>query len=126
LMAAALADIPVGTSPNGTPLRMGEVRDAAALRFGARCLRQVDPAVFEPIVAGRWLDQYDPEEVAQRIKCPTLLLEADYNAGGMLTEEDGARFAARVERCCRVRMPGVPHLIHWMETEATLRVVCSF
>ena len=53
-------------TPNGkTALR--NVRDASALRFAAKCLQQLDPAVMAPIVQSQWLKGYDLQSIASRI-----------------------------------------------------------
>ena len=52
-LARELAEVSYG--PGGS-LRCGDTRDATTLRFAASCLRRLDPAVLEPIAAGRWLD----------------------------------------------------------------------
>jgi pimeloyl-ACP methyl ester carboxylesterase len=124
-LAAALANIPVA-APGGGTTRLGNVRDAASLRFSASCLTRLDPDVFEPIVKGRWLIGYDELAPLDRVTCPTLLLQADEAAGGMLVDADAERLASTLPRCLHVKMAGVGHLIHWTKTEDTLRLVVAF
>ncbi len=124
-LSAALADIPVA-APGGGTTRLGNLRDAPSLRFSASCLSRLDPDVFEPIVEGRWLEGYDELAVLDRVTCPTLLLQADQWAGGMLIDADAERLASVLPRCLRVTMAGVGHLIHWTKTEDTLRLVVAF
>ena len=45
-VTAALAEIPVRPPGSPAPVRLAEIRDAAALRFAAACLRRLDPAVL--------------------------------------------------------------------------------
>ena len=112
--------------PDGTDLPLGQLRDAASLRFSARCLKDVDPEVFAPILAGEWLQEYDLGEIIAGVRCPVLLLEADAHAGGMLREEDADRLELELPDCTRVRFPGAGHLLHWTNTGAVLRAVTAF
>jgi pimeloyl-ACP methyl ester carboxylesterase len=110
----------------GAVTRLGDVRDAASIRFTARCLRRLDPAALEPIVAGRWLEGYDRDDVLRCIACPALLLQADPTAGGMLSEDDAARFEGLVADGSRVSFPNAGHVLHWERTEAARNVVTAF
>jgi pimeloyl-ACP methyl ester carboxylesterase len=114
-----------GAKP-GETVRFGEVRDAAALRFLARCLRDLDPEVFTPALEKRWLDGFDVFAVAKRVKCPALLVVADPALGGVLPPDDSNPLAAALPDCTRVDRPGVGHLLHWQDTPDTLRLLHSF
>lgn len=122
-MTAALARIPVGSDP---PLQLGDVRDVVSLRFSAACLRQIDPQVLEPIVDAAWLEGYETDSILGQISAPTLLMQADYAAGGMMSDEDATRVADRIESCSRIQFPRTGHLIHWAETAACLRHSIAF
>ncbi len=123
--ARKLAEVSMGT-PNGDVVRLGDVRDAASLRFTASCLAQLDPAVFEPIVAGQWLDEYDHQDVLSSIACPTLLLQADMAAAGMLTDNDAAEAEDRASDLIRIKYSGCGHMIHAQQTSKLLRHVEAF
>jgi pimeloyl-ACP methyl ester carboxylesterase len=125
-MQAQLADIQIAGPDGAGPRRLGDLRDATSLRFSAACLTQVDAAVLDPLLEERWLAGYELDTLFGRIKCPTLLMQADPAAGGMLTDGDAARFQQLVDRSLRIQFPGVGHLIHWMDTPGTLRYVLGF
>jgi pimeloyl-ACP methyl ester carboxylesterase len=108
--AEGLADIRLPTA--GGEVRLGDVRDRASLQFLAECLIQVDPGVFEPLVAGRWLDAFDYESLWPRVMCPTLLLQGDRAAGGAFTEVDAAVAQRSLANCRLARFSGVGHQIH--------------
>lgn len=93
--------------------RVGDVRDAIFLRFTARSLSQMDPAVLAPIVEGTWLEEYDWRDIIARIACPTLILQADPVAGGMLIEEDARWCQQHLREGTLMFYPGAAHLIHW-------------
>ncbi len=124
-VARDLANIPV-PQPNGTMARLGDFRDAAMLRFTAKCLPDLDPDVFEPLLDGTWFDGYDEDAIWKAIKCPVLLLRGEEARGGMLPAACADRMAKTIPDCTRVDVPGVGHLIHWLATEACVRHVLGF
>jgi pimeloyl-ACP methyl ester carboxylesterase len=125
-LAREMAELRV-TGPDGRDtVRLGDVRDATHLRFGAKCLMRMDPAVLVPLLEGRWLEGYDTERIARGIGCPTLLLAGDYSQGGMLPKSEAARIAGLIRHCDLVHLPGVGHLIHWMQPEAAARLTTGF
>lgn len=119
-LASGLADVRVGGA------RLGDIRDAASFPFAARCMLKMDPAVLDPVVEGRWLDGYDPAQVAQAISCPLLLLHADQQAGGMLSDADVAMLYANAPQTLVVPMPGIGHLVHATSSDLVLRHVWPF
>ena len=52
-LTAALAELPVHRPLDGAVVKFGELRDLHTLRFAAACLRQIDPLVLDPLIAGR-------------------------------------------------------------------------
>ncbi len=125
-LARQVADIPLTTPGKTGSVRLGDTRDAASIRFTARCLKQLDREVLSPIVAGRWQEGFDWAAVCAKVECPALLLQADLSAGGMLTDDDASEAERLLPDCSRVRLPKVGHLIHWLQTETCLRLVNSF
>lgn len=124
-LAGALADI-VLPRPDGTTVRLGEIREPAALRWSGECLARLDPEVLSPVIAGRWLDGYDPMVTAARIRCPVVLLAADPQAGGALAHDEAAAFAAAVDCCDVERFPGAGHQLHWQHPGRLVAAVERF
>ncbi|HEY1599039.1 MAG TPA: alpha/beta hydrolase [Pirellulales bacterium] len=125
-LVALLAGVTLATPGKSQRLRLGELRDPAALRFMAKCLSQLDPATMTPLVEGCWLDGYDQDDLLRRVACPTLLLQGEASQGSMLDDAEAARVTALLPRATHVRVAGAGHLIHSMQTETTLRLVTSF
>ncbi|MCO6458251.1 MAG: alpha/beta hydrolase [Pirellulaceae bacterium] len=125
-LARRLAEIRINNPATGSSVRLSDVRDPASLRFSAQCLASLDPRVLEPIVAGRWLEDYDLPGLLPRIGCPVLLLQGDVPAGGMLMDEDAELIAGGTPECLRIPFPQVGHLIHWQATPQTVAVVGNF
>lgn len=119
-----LAEVRI-TTPAG-PVRMGDLRDVTQLRFSASCLTRIDPAVFDPLLAGEWLDGYDVDTVLSGVLCPALLLAADGTAGGMMPTELVDRVARLLPDCHRVDLRGIPHNAHWTDPQGIGKLVIGF
>lgn len=111
------------TYPDGRSLHVADVRDAVSLRFSASCLRDLDPAVMQTILDGRWPDGFDFDEVARTIQCPVLLLRGEVAKGGMLPEPDADNLMNLLADGVRIDFPTAGHLLHWqVRSEAAMNV----
>lgn len=125
-VARELADIRITFPGRDQTVRLGDTRDAASLRFTARSLSQLAPEVLQPIIDGTWLRGFDLADIAKRVRCPVLILQADPACGGMLSDADADLLMTTLPDCIRIRFPNAPHLIHWAQTEVLLRHVVGF
>ncbi len=125
-IAADLAEARVKSWGHTVPVRLGDVRDPVSLRASASGLKRLDPGVLEPPLAGRWLDGSDVANLLGRIRCPTLLLQADGLFGGLLPDAHAAEMAARLAHCIHIKLTGIGHGIHSTATEAMMRLVLPF
>ncbi|HVS40380.1 MAG TPA: alpha/beta hydrolase [Gemmataceae bacterium] len=123
--ARDLADIRIPTGDVGG-VRFGDLRDPTSVRFTARCLQDLDPEVFPPLLEGRLLEGCDLKAQCRRVACSTLLLRGDDALGGMLSQQHAEEMATAMADCLLIHVPGVGHLIHWTAGEATLRYVVGF
>lgn len=123
-LTAALSNVEI-PSVTGT-VRLGDLRDRASLRYSAECLRQVDPDVFSPLVAGVWLDAFDHEALWSRVKCPLLLLQGDPATGGACSDADVALARERTCHCQYQRFDGVGHHIHGTRPQEVLAALQRF
>lgn len=101
------------TFSDGRVLRISDVRDAVSLRFTASCVRDLDPAVMQTILDGRWAEDYDLHGLVSAIQCPTLLLRGDVAKGGMLPDDDAASLMNQLSDGVRIDYPTAGHLLHW-------------
>jgi pimeloyl-ACP methyl ester carboxylesterase len=125
-IARQLGEVVLGKDSGGRPLRLCDIRDAASIRFSARWLCDLDPAVYTPILECHWRDGLDFPEVWSRVQCPTLLLAGDEACGGMLPAADAKDIMNRLADGTLVEFPQIGHQIHWLAREATERAVLSF
>ena len=121
----ALADIHLPASGGGFK-RLGELRDRASLAWSAECLSQLAPEVLTPVIEGRWLDGYDFPDALSRVRCPTLLLQADPSAGGALTDADAESLMSIVPDCQHVRFLSCGHNLHRDRPEEVLQALREF
>lgn len=110
-IAQALGSIEL-IQPDGKPIALRQLRTDEALRWSASCLSKLDPNVLDPVIAGRWLEGVDWRKVAAQIQCPTVLLQADFRAGGALSDSDAESFSKNCTRCEWARFPGQNHQLH--------------
>jgi pimeloyl-ACP methyl ester carboxylesterase len=123
-LVGRLGAIEIDTPDGKTSMR--DLRDASALRFTARCLQRLDPAALAPIVQSQWLKGYDLPKIADRIQAPTLVMQADTRAGGMLTDGDADLLERTIPDLSRVRVGGVGHQIHTAAPDVALRIALAF
>jgi pimeloyl-ACP methyl ester carboxylesterase len=112
-----LRDLSICRPDTGEVVRMGDVRDEASIRTHAGYLVNTDPRVLDPIVAGRWMDGYDLPAVADAIRCPLLLFQANPLLGGMMIDDDANRIGDSVSDCTQIRVDAAGHLIHAGQAE---------
>jgi len=125
-IARKLAETRLPDSKKDGDVRLGDMRDATSLQFTAACVKKLDPEVFDPILAGEWLDGFDTEHVFRNVRCPALLVQADTPCGGMLTDEDAQSITSLAPDVVRVKLPGCGHLVHWSRTAELLNHVHAF
>lgn len=125
-IARHLSVLPV-RDPLGKVRPLGEMRDAASIRFMAACLARLDSAAPLAALGGEaWLEGLDFPELLATIRCPVLLLRGDDRFGGMMPLEETNALYSRVRDLTRLDMTGVGHQIHGMAQEAAARAVTAF
>lgn len=124
-MSAALGSIRVKQA-DGTDVELRQLRTEEALRWGANCLSKLDPRVLDPLFAGRWLEGIDWPKMAERIECQTVLLQADFGAGGALSDQDAKSFSQGCKNCERIPFPGKNHQLHGTIPGEIARIVDRF
>jgi pimeloyl-ACP methyl ester carboxylesterase len=119
------SDIIVGECADGAPLRVRDQRDELSRRFSTESLALLDPAVLEPIVAGRWLEGFDLTALAGRVRCPVWLLQADPALGGMLNDNEAEGLSSHLAAggVERIRFPGAGHSLHWAQPARLIEII---
>jgi len=125
-VARELAELHIPVGKGNETARFGDLRDAASLRFMARCLHDLDPDTMTLPLARQWLGSFDVLEAARQVKCPVLLVAADPAKGGMLPPAEAAALTAAIPDCDRIDLAGIGHLIHWQDAHKTLLLLHAF
>ena len=86
----------------------------------------VDPEIFTPVIAGRWLEGFDEGALFRTVTCPVLLLQGDLQCGAALTDLDADAAQAGCSRLRRIKFPTTSHLIHHEQPQAVLTAIDEF
>jgi pimeloyl-ACP methyl ester carboxylesterase len=80
--------LPVHGTDDSIAIRNLPGNHEAYLLAWARCVQQVDPDTYDMILDGSSLEGWDGEAVLRGITCPTLLLQATPELGGLMSDAD--------------------------------------
>ncbi len=122
---ANVADMTIEVPGLDDPVRLGDARDEAYLRFIAECLSQLEPEVLDVILAGQLGEGWDLEASLRRVFCPALFMQGDPALGG-LEDQDAERAARLLPQGMLVKIQGAGHVIHRTKTEAALKAALEF
>lgn len=127
-LAAALPAIQLPLEGHDAPVRWGQLpgMDAAFFRFLAQTYLQLDPDVLQAILQGGATEGWDAESMLQKIKCPVLLLQANPELGGGMSDADVRCALTLLPRATHVRLNDFGHLLHMERAEPVLRAVTNF
>jgi pimeloyl-ACP methyl ester carboxylesterase len=125
-VARALSETMIQVPGQGHAVALGTIRDPVSIRYTAACLKQLDPAVLEVALAGRWLEGYDVQETLSRLHCPVLMLQGDWGAGGALPDDYACHIASFCPDLTHVKLAGVGHTIHSTVPDRFLSAVIPF
>jgi pimeloyl-ACP methyl ester carboxylesterase len=129
-IAQTFKDAPMQVPGRDEPIRMGDAlgEDAPVFEWLATSLYQNDPdmlavllADFENTAAG-----YEMDQVLPSIRCPVLLLQADPNAGGLMTDAEIERALTLLAQPFHVRLSGISHVLHNEQKAPVLQAILDF
>lgn len=100
---------------------------AAECRRRAETITSTQLAVFTELRDDNLRDDgADRIAPLRAIQSPTLLVYGEVAAGGMVPEEDAARFAATLPNVTTAQIPGGPHSLHRDRADEFLDIVVPF
>ena len=124
LIFEKFSNIPLHKKGEQKTLLVKDLRDEMSRWFASESLMQIDCEVLDPIIKGQWLTGYEIEELAQKVNCPVLILQADEAVGGMLTDADMGLLKNNLRgkmRC--MQFSGVCHSIHINKPDKILQLM---
>ena len=114
-----------GTGRSGT-IRELPGNDEAYLLSWARCVQQADPDTYDMTLDGSSLEGWDGETVLRGIACPTLLLQASQELGGLMSDADVALATRLLPHHAHVKFRNLGHALFIQQPEPVLRAVTNF
>lgn len=127
-IARGLAEIKLKLPGLDELVRIGDLpgNDQAFLLWWARCVKQVDPDTYAMSLDGTSLEGWDGEGLLRAIKCPTLLLQASPQLGGLMSDADVQLALKLLAHPVHVSFPTLGHALYIQQPEPVLRAVNNF
>jgi len=115
-------------APSGRLVTIREFpgNDEAYLLSWARCVQQADPDAYDMTLDGSSLQGWDGETVLRGITCPTLLLQASQELGGLMSDADVALATRLLPHHAHVKFRNLGHALFIQQPEPVLRAVTNF
>jgi pimeloyl-ACP methyl ester carboxylesterase len=124
----ALKDAPTEIPGQDEPVTMREKHgeDAGVFAWVATNLYYNDPDMLTAVLDGTMGAGYEMEKVLPAIRCPVLLLQADPDAGGMMTDAEVERALPLLAHPRHVRFEQRSHALFLPDKEPVLRAMVEF
>jgi pimeloyl-ACP methyl ester carboxylesterase len=110
------------------PVPIGELagNDDASLLKWAECLDQVDPDTVAMTLNGTAYADFEPEDWLGRIHCPTLLLQANPELGGLMLNAEISSALRLLRNPAHEYFPLLGHALHLQNPASVLNAVTSY
>ena len=118
--------LPVPGAEESVSIRELPGNDEAYLLSWARCVHEADPDTYEMTLDGSSLEGWDGEAVLRGVACPTLLLQATQELGGLMSDADVALATRVLPHHTHVKFRNLGHALFIQQPEPVLRAVTNF
>lgn len=127
-LARGLANIELQLPGLDELVRIGDLpgNDQAFLMWWARCVKQVDPDTYAMSLDGSSVEGWDGPALLRQIQCPALLLQANPDLGGLMSDDDIKLAMQLLKHPVHVKFPTLGHALYMQQPEAVLRAVHNF
>lgn len=127
-IARGIAEIRLHVPNVSTPVRIGDLpgNDQAYLEWWARCVSQADPDTYGMTLDGSAREGWDGPALLAQITCPTLLLQADPQMGGLMSDADVAQALELLKHPVHVCFESLGHGLYMQQPEPVLRALTNF
>jgi pimeloyl-ACP methyl ester carboxylesterase len=119
-------EIPLPGSGESIFIRNLPGNDEAYLLSWARCVAQADPDTYDMAIDGSALEGWNGETVLRAIICPTLLLQASRELGGLMSDADVTLATRLLTRHAHVKFRTLGHALFIQQPDPVLRAVTNF
>jgi pimeloyl-ACP methyl ester carboxylesterase len=118
--------LPVAGGGDSISIRQLPGNDEAYLLSWAGCVQRADPDTYDMTLDGSSLEGWDGEAMLRGIACPTLLLQATPELGGLMSDVDVALATRLLPHHAHVKFSSLGHALFIQQPEVVLRVVTNF
>jgi len=118
--------LPIPGSDDSIAIRQLPGNDEAYLLSWARCVHQADPETYDMTLDGSSFAGWDGEMLLRGIACPTLLLQASQELGGLMSDADVALATQLLPHHAHVKFRDLGHALFIQQPEPVLRAVTNF
>jgi pimeloyl-ACP methyl ester carboxylesterase len=127
-VARALGQIKLRVPDLEEEVKVAELpgNDEAYLRWWARCVSQVDPETYAMTLDGSSMAGWDAEKVLRAIVCPTLLMQANPQLGGLMSDADVKQALTWLQHPVHVKFQTLGHALYMQQPEPVLRALVNF
>jgi len=127
-LAAAIGRIVIPVPGLEEPVRIEELPGNApdVLMEWARCALLADPDALAMTIDGTAFEDWEPGKISSQIICPTLLLQANPELDGMLSDEDVKLALDLLPNGRHVKFPLLGHALFMHQTKPVLDAVMQF
>jgi pimeloyl-ACP methyl ester carboxylesterase len=127
-IAEALKDTPTEIPGQDEPVTMREKygEDSGNYTWVATNLYYTDPDMLTAVLDETYTVGYEMEKVLPAIRCPVLLLQADPDVGGLMTDAEVERALPLLAHPRHVRFERTSHSIFLPDKEPVLRAIIEF
>jgi pimeloyl-ACP methyl ester carboxylesterase len=125
--AQRLAKLEIRVPGLPEPIPIGDLpgNDSDLLEW-ANCLQMLDPTAIQSTIEGRTFSDFDSDSVLANIRCPVLILQANPELGGLMSDAAVEKIKNHVQRVEVVRFRLLGHALHLQRAQPVIDAVQTF
>jgi pimeloyl-ACP methyl ester carboxylesterase len=109
------------------PVPIGDLPgNESDLEEWANCLHLLDPTAIQSTVEGRTLTDFDADRMLGKIRCPVLILQANPELGGLMSDTAVEKVRAQAGQVEVVRFRLLGHALHLQRAQPVIDAISSF
>jgi len=126
-MASRLAKLEIRVPGLPEPIPIGDLPgNENDLQEWANCLEMLDPGAMRATIDGSTFRDFDCERVLAKIHCPVLILQANPELGGLMSESAVDKVKRQVRQVEVVRFRLLGHALHLQRAQPVIDAVTKF
>jgi pimeloyl-ACP methyl ester carboxylesterase len=125
--ARRLAKLEIRVPGLPEPIPIGELPgNESDLHEWANCLQMLDPTAIQSTIEGRTFTDFDTDSVLAGVRCPVLILQANPELGGLMSDSAVEKIRNSVARAEVVRFRLLGHALHTQRAQPVIEAVRKF